>query len=94
MFSGTSVIQVSPSVEGRAEAMVIRTGFSTARGQLIRSILYPRPYKFTFESDSYKFMAILVVLATLGIVYTVYQFVHLKAGKTHSRTIVQCLYSS
>jgi cation-transporting ATPase 13A2 len=80
LFSGTSVIQVTPSTEGRCSAMVFRTGFSTARGELIRSILYPRPYKFSFESDSYKFMAILVSLASLGIVYSVFQFIHLKAG--------------
>jgi hypothetical protein len=34
-----------------AVGMVMRTGFSTARGQLVRAILFPPPPKFDFEAQ-------------------------------------------
>lgn len=35
--------------EGReVQALVIRTGFVTMKGALVRDILYPKPTKFTF----------------------------------------------
>jgi magnesium-transporting ATPase (P-type) len=45
LFSGTDIVQVHG---GRVVAVVLRTGFSTLRGQLIRSILYPKPSGFKF----------------------------------------------
>lgn len=52
-------------------AVVVRTGFSTAKGGLVRSILYPPPVDFRFEKDSYKFVALLATIATVGFVYTI-----------------------
>jgi cation-transporting ATPase 13A3/4/5 len=48
--------------------LAIRTAFSTAKGQLIRSILYPRPTRFKFYEDSFKFIGVLALLAFLGFV--------------------------
>lgn len=52
-------------------AVVIRTGFLTSKGELVRSILYPPPTDFKFDQDSYKFIGILTVIALLGCVYTI-----------------------
>lgn len=52
-------------------AVVIRTGFSTAKGNLVRSILYPPPVDFKFERDSYKFVQLLAAIASMGFLYTV-----------------------
>lgn len=52
-------------------AVVIRTGYLTAKGELVRSILYPPPADFQFESDSYKFIGILGVIALFCLIYTV-----------------------
>ena len=46
--------------------MVIRTGYVTTKGNLVRDILYPKPNKFKFYSDSLKFIFFMSILALLG----------------------------
>ena len=41
----------------------------------MRSILYPPPVDFQFEKDSYKFIVILALIATVGMVYTLAKMV-------------------
>ena len=53
----------------------LRTGYSTSKGDLVRSILYPPPVDFQFEKDSYKFIIILALIATVGMVYTLTKMV-------------------
>lgn len=50
--------------------MVLRTGFLTAKGSLVRSIMYPPPADFKFDQDSYKFIGILAAIAAIGFIYT------------------------
>lgn len=52
-------------------AVVIRTGFNTSKGGLVRSIMYPPPVDFKFEQDSYKFVVLLACIASFGVVYTI-----------------------
>ncbi|XP_034233916.1 probable cation-transporting ATPase 13A3 [Thrips palmi] len=70
LFGGTTVIQTRFYGEHKVLAVVVRTGFLTTRGALVRSILYPPPADFRFERDSYKFIGILAVIAFAGLVYT------------------------
>uniref|UniRef100_A0A8C4KRS5 Cation-transporting ATPase n=1 Tax=Equus asinus asinus TaxID=83772 RepID=A0A8C4KRS5_EQUAS len=51
LFCGTEVIQVKPSGQGPVRAVVLQTGYNTAKGDLVRSILYPRPLNFKLYSD-------------------------------------------
>lgn len=46
-------------------------GFSTAKGQLIRSILYPKPTDFKLYRDAYMFLLCLVGVAAIGFVYSI-----------------------
>jgi len=73
LFAGTTVIQtidqppkspkpVSSPLQDRMVAMAVSTGFETAKGQLIRSILFPKPSRFTFVRDSFRFIAIMGVV--------------------------------
>ena len=71
LFCGTHVIQTRYFGMERVLAVVIRTGFSTAKGNLVRSIMYPPPVDFKFEHDSYKFVELLACIASIGFVYTV-----------------------
>lgn len=75
LFCGTKVVQVKPTAGTKhvksfqkflipqVLGVVIRTGFNTSKGQLFFSILFPKPIKFQFYSDSWKFLAIMICIA-------------------------------
>eukprot|EP00271_Cylindrocystis_brebissonii_P009013 TRINITY_DN23598_c0_g1_i1.p1 TRINITY_DN23598_c0_g1~~TRINITY_DN23598_c0_g1_i1.p1 ORF type:complete len:1095 (+),score=245.29 TRINITY_DN23598_c0_g1_i1:277-3285(+) len=46
--------------------MVAGTAYATAKGQLIRAILFPKPSKFDFEQKLYYFVANLAVFLVVG----------------------------
>ncbi|KAM3958845.1 polyamine-transporting ATPase anne boleyn [Aphomia sociella] len=71
LFCGTKVIQTRYYNNEPVKALVLRTGYNTSKGQLVRSILYPVPADFKFDRDSYKFIIILAFIATLGLAYTI-----------------------
>ncbi|XP_067879684.1 polyamine-transporting ATPase 13A3-like [Heterodontus francisci] len=70
LFCGTLIIQVRP-YEYYVKAVVIRTGFLTTKGQLVRSILFPKPVDFKLFRDARRFVICLVMAAILGFVYTI-----------------------
>ena len=47
-------------------AVVVRTGFSTAKGDMIRSILFPGKLSIKFYADAVKFVLLLSVLGEWG----------------------------
>lgn len=51
--------------------LCVPTGFSTEKGQLVRSILYPKPTDFKLYRDAYLFLLCLVGVAGIGFVYTI-----------------------
>ncbi|CAH2099177.1 unnamed protein product [Euphydryas editha] len=71
LFCGTKVIQTRYYTNEPVKAVVLRTGYSTSKGELVRSILYPVPADFKFDRDSYKFIIILACIALVGLGYTV-----------------------
>ncbi|XP_050526454.1 polyamine-transporting ATPase 13A3-like [Daktulosphaira vitifoliae] len=70
LFSGTKVLQARYHSDKKILAVVLRTGFLTAKGSLVRSILYPPPTDFRFDKDSYRFIWILAIIAISGSIYT------------------------
>ncbi|EDV45271.1 probable cation-transporting ATPase 13A3 isoform X1 [Drosophila erecta] len=70
LFCGTKVIQTRYIGSKKVLAFVINTGNITAKGELIRSILYPPPVDYKFEQDSYKFIQFLAIIACVGFIYT------------------------
>lgn len=72
LFSGTKVIQTRYIGSEKVLAVVINTGNITAKGGLVRSILYPPPVDYKFEQDSYKFIMLLGLVACIGFVYTLF----------------------
>ncbi|XP_026230760.1 probable cation-transporting ATPase 13A3 isoform X2 [Anabas testudineus] len=71
LFCGTHVIQTRFYTGELVKAVVVRTGFSTEKGQLVRSILYPKPTDFKLYRDAYLFLLCLVGLAGIGFIYTI-----------------------
>ncbi|XP_061594430.1 polyamine-transporting ATPase 13A3 isoform X2 [Cololabis saira] len=71
LFCGTDVIQTRFYTGELVKAMVVRTGFSTAKGQLVRSILYPKPTDFKLYRDAYLFLLCLVAVAGIGFIYSI-----------------------
>ncbi|XP_074537397.1 polyamine-transporting ATPase 13A2 [Halichoeres trimaculatus] len=91
LFCGTHLIQAKGGgQDGRgAVAVVTNTGFFTAKGDLISSILYPQPTNFRFYQDAVKFLFILCIVAFFG---TIYSFVVLfKACETWLELVIRSL---
>ncbi|GCC22791.1 hypothetical protein chiPu_0001181 [Chiloscyllium punctatum] len=71
LFCGTQVIQSKATSEGEVRAVVYRTGFTTTKGELVRSILYPKPIDFKLYQDAFRFLLCLAAIATIGMIYSV-----------------------
>ncbi|XP_060558084.1 polyamine-transporting ATPase 13A3-like [Ruditapes philippinarum] len=71
LFCGTQVIQTRYYGNQKVRAVVVRTGFLTSKGELVRAILYPKPVDFKFNRDTYLFVGILASIAGIGLIYTV-----------------------
>jgi cation-transporting P-type ATPase 13A2 len=71
LYCGTQVIQTRYYGGEMVLAVVTNTSFMTAKGELVRSILYPPPVDFKFDSDLFKFIGFLAFVASFGLVYTI-----------------------
>ncbi|XP_043989033.1 polyamine-transporting ATPase 13A3-like isoform X4 [Gambusia affinis] len=85
LFCGTHVIQTRFYAGELVKAVVIRTGFSTEKGQLVRSILHPKPTDFRLYRDAYLFLLCLVGVAGIGFVYTIVLSI---INKVSAKTII------
>ncbi|CAH2247932.1 probable cation-transporting ATPase 13A4 [Pelobates cultripes] len=70
LFCGTEVIKTKPFDDGMVKAIVLQTGFNTAKGDLVRSILYPKPVNYELQRDILKTVIVLVGLSSVGVLYT------------------------
>ncbi|CAF0758520.1 unnamed protein product [Rotaria sp. Silwood1] len=89
LFSGTSVIQTRYYGAGDVRAIVLRTAFSTAKGELVRSILYPKPVDFKFNTDTYKYVGGMALIALGGMIFSLVLRImrHERASTIFKRTI-------
>ena len=83
LFAGTKLIRVRRPQGNDDEAsatlaVVIRTGFNTTKGALVRSMLFPRPNKFKFYRDSFRFIAAMAMIAGIGFIASAVNFVELQ----------------
>lgn len=66
LFGGTVVAQARAPRAQKPLAMVCRTRFYSAKGQLLRSILFPREPEESFISDSLRFICVMLA-ACMGL---------------------------
>lgn len=66
LFAGSTVLAVK--ADNTTRGVVLATGFSTSKGELFRSILYPKPINFRIERDSYIFLCALSFVALLAFI--------------------------
>lgn len=74
LYEGTKVIQTR-GPKGGAIALVVRTGYQTLKGKLVRTILYPKPTKFKFYRDSLLFIMVLGLFTIIGYVIIIPSYV-------------------
>ncbi|XP_022090337.1 probable cation-transporting ATPase 13A3 [Acanthaster planci] len=71
LFCGTKVIQTRQGGTDEVRAVVVQTGFSTAKGSLVQAIMYPKPMEFKLHRDALRFIGMLAVIALFGLVYAI-----------------------
>ncbi|TFY78130.1 hypothetical protein EWM64_g5879 [Hericium alpestre] len=81
LYAGTKVVRIrkavgaaNDAIERPALGMVVRTGFNTTKGALVRSMLFPKPMGFKFYRDSIRFIMVLAGIAALGFCASAVQF--------------------
>ncbi|RAL08393.1 putative P-type ATPase [Aspergillus homomorphus CBS 101889] len=82
LFSGTKIIRARrpqnvDDDEAIALAVVVRTGFLTTKGALIRTMLFPKPSGFKFYRDSFRYISVMGLVAILGFIASFVNFVRL-----------------
>lgn len=82
LFCGTKIIRARRPQDDRNEeavalAMVVRTGFDTTKGALVRSMLFPKPSGFKFYRDSFRYISVMGGVALLGFTASFINFIRL-----------------
>ncbi|KAI5285610.1 hypothetical protein KEM54_000434 [Ascosphaera aggregata] len=81
LFSGTKIIRArrpqnnNDDDEAAALAMVVRTGFNTTKGALVRSMLFPKPSGFKFYRDSFRYISVMAGIAAVGFIASLINFI-------------------
>ena len=72
LFAGTKIVQKRQQGDQPVLGLVYNIGFNTVKGNLIRSILFPKEVEVKFKSDSNKyilFMSIMTIIAFIPCVF-------------------------
>lgn len=72
LFCGTQVLNVQNTDDAHIKAIVIRTGYNTTKGELVRSILFPKMANFKLRKDYIKCMKLFFILGIPCMAYTAY----------------------
>ncbi|KAE8879369.1 hypothetical protein PF003_g36575 [Phytophthora fragariae] len=86
--AGSTVIRVYES-DAQCKGVVVSTGFSTGKGELFRSILFPKQITFEFERDSYRYLVMLWAVAIAAFIKRLVDGFHV--GNSFSETLVDSL---
>lgn len=71
-------------------AMVVRIGFNTTKGALVRSMLFPKPSGFKFYRDPFYYIGVMAGIAFFGFVASFINFVRLGVSIIPLHSTVAC----
>lgn len=66
LFAGTKIIQKRAHGKAKVMGLVSSIGFNTEKGNLIRSILFPKEVEFKFQKDSIRYILFMGFLSVIG----------------------------
>ena len=66
LFAGTKIVQKRPENKEKILCLCYGTGFNTLRGNLIRSVLYPKKSEDKFKKDSQRVLIIIGIIFVIG----------------------------
>ncbi|KAM5163824.1 putative cation-transporting ATPase 13A5 [Mantella aurantiaca] len=89
LYCGTEVVKTKPPADGLVKAVVLQTGFNTAKGDLVRSIMYPKPVNFKLHKEVLKVLFGLMGLSIIGVIYIV--AVYSLGGATVRELVIMAL---
>lgn len=89
MFCGTEILQGKAQNGNYCKAVIIRTGFMTTKGELVRSILFPPPLDFQFHRDFLKSIYVFLSLGLIGMAYSLYMWI--RVGGTVEEIVLNSL---
>lgn len=81
LYNGTKILKIKTYNDSPIMAMVLKTGFNTTKGSLVRSMLFPKPVGFKFYEDSFKYIGFMALIAAIGFTYSTYNFIKLGLPK-------------
>ncbi len=94
LYAGTKIVQKRKIDNKPILAMVYNIGFNTIKGNLIRSILYPKDLEKKFKSDSQKyiiFMAILTIIAFIPCMFFMIKKANESQNEKEKRLLINTL---
>lgn len=80
LYYGTKLVRIRREGNSPVLGVVLRTGFDTTKGSLVRSMLFPKPMGFKFYRDSIRFILVLAIIAGIGFLASAVQFIRLGVG--------------
>jgi len=80
LYEGTKVLQIKSSQNGYVLALALRTGFASTKGQMIRTILFPKPIEFGFNKQGIKYILSLAIICFALYFVTLAKMIELNMG--------------
>ncbi|KAI4215033.1 MAG: hypothetical protein LQ351_002347 [Letrouitia transgressa] len=82
LYSGTKIIRARRPQDGQDEeavalGLIVRTGFNTTKGALVRSMLFPKPSGFKFYEDAFRYISVMAGVAGIGFIASFVNFIRL-----------------
>ena len=75
LFEGTKILQANQINNEKCLALVIRTGFSSVKGQMIRTMLFPITKKDNFSVQAGKYLTVYSGISFIFYVIMLYKMV-------------------